>query len=161
MAAPTLSELLEDPARTDAVEPRDVPAILGQLEAVRAALWQRLTTPAMAAPPPAHLAGVTPSDWCTMEEAADLLRCSVRTIQRRMRDTWTEGVEYTRPTAGVPRLSRAALEAWQRSPSARAAAADRGLAYAGGIEPGPRALQRLRNKSTAGRDGTRTGRAPA
>jgi predicted DNA-binding transcriptional regulator AlpA len=74
-----LATLAADPERVDSVPPAELPALLGELEALRARLWSRVAaTPAPPAPnsPPAN--GTGTDTLVTAQEAADRLGVSRR-----------------------------------------------------------------------------------
>lgn len=84
-----------------------------------------------------------PATFLTAREAANLCRCSVRTVRRRMGDgTWREGTHFHRPGGAEPRFERAALLAWLQTPPEEDATAPMGLAYGTDI-PAPVRRRRL------------------
>lgn len=113
----TLATLVADPERVEAVAPGDVPALLGQLEAVRARLWQRLQAagaPAAAAAPAPGGNG-KPDRLLTADEAASRLGVSRRWMYRH-----ADTLPFTRRLdRGTLRFSERGLERWQatRKPS--------------------------------------------
>lgn len=137
--------LLPSPSEVACLDAQDVPRFVLELAALQAAAAARLVTSIAIArtpePEPAAL-------FLTPREAAELCRCSERTVRRRMHDgTWCEGTHYHRPGKGEPRFARQALVAWLESPAASSAPAI-GLAYADDIPPPARRrrLLLLQNK---------------
>jgi len=98
--SPDLAALLADVARVAGVPPEAVPDLLAELERVRAALWQRLTAPAL---PP------TPAGerLLTVDEAAARCGMSRDWLYRHART-----LPFARRVGRSLRFSETALERW-------------------------------------------------
>lgn len=133
------------------VPPAEVPALVIRLAAVLATVGAR----SVIVPPnrePAQPSGG--GDRLTIAQVAKWNQCSVKTVQRRMRDgTWRRGEHWFGKGRAV-RFSRKALETWATTADASRPA--RGLAYGDGIPEGRRhrRLTSLRNKGTEGHGAT-------
>jgi predicted DNA-binding transcriptional regulator AlpA len=105
-----LLSLLSDPERVDDLEPAAIPAIVGELETLRARLWVRLQAaqaPAVAAPSSNGEA----DHLLTAKEAAPLLGVAPRWMYRHADD-----LPFARRlTGGTLRFSARGLERWKES----------------------------------------------
>jgi excisionase family DNA binding protein len=103
---PTLAELAQDPRRVAELPAEAVPVLLGELEALKAALWGRVVAPRTPDPSPANVRPVEPpgiGELLTVPEAAEYLRCSPATIRK-----WLTQGKLRRKKAG--RLTRVAKQ---------------------------------------------------
>jgi len=104
-----LATVVADPSRVREIDPEVVPELLGELEAVRAALWARLHVPA--APVPAQVDPDRGDPLLTAAEAAERLAVSKRWIYRQ-----ASGLPFTRRLSdGTLRFSSKGLERWKKA----------------------------------------------
>ena len=108
---PDLTALLADPSRIAEVPVGDVPALLGDLERVRATLWARLTAPV---PPTAN--GQAALD--VVDDIGEVARIVRRSV------SWVRKQGHTLPGFQQPggkgtrvAWSRRELEAWPTTPT--------------------------------------------
>jgi predicted DNA-binding transcriptional regulator AlpA len=104
-----LAALAADPERVADVVPERVPALLGELEALRAMLWARNQAPPTPALPASN--GAKPDTWLKVDEAAERLA-----VSRRWLYTHADSLPFAkRLTGGTLRFSSRGLERWQAS----------------------------------------------
>jgi hypothetical protein len=111
-----LAALVSDPERVADLEPAAVPALVGELEALKARLWIRLQVPTPTAPSPATNGG--PDRLLSAEEVAERLGLldregnpDRRKVYRRA-DSWP----FTRRVGGgTLRFSEKGLRRWEAS----------------------------------------------
>jgi hypothetical protein len=105
-----LAALVTDPSRVADLEPDAIPAIVGELEALKARLWVRLHAPQPAAvAESAHNGG--PDQMLTAEEAGGQLGVGVRWMYRH-----ADKLPFTRRlTGGTLRFSARGLERWKET----------------------------------------------
>jgi predicted DNA-binding transcriptional regulator AlpA len=102
-----LADLLADPSRVADVAPEKVPALLGELELLRAMLWARNQPPPAPAPPATNGSG--PDTWLKVDEAAERLA-----VSRRWLYTHAAELPFTKRLAtGTLRFSERGLERWR------------------------------------------------
>lgn len=107
----TLAMLASEPDRVADVSATDLPALIGGCEALRAALWARLTTPAAPSPAMAPNGSGAPDRLLTAVEAAQRLGVAKRWIYRH-----ADSLPFTRRlTGGTLRFSARGLERWKES----------------------------------------------
>ena len=105
-----LATLAADPERVDSVETAAVPVLLGELEALRARLWQRLQSPAAPAEASPHQKNGS-DRMLSAKEAAERCGVNTRWIYRKADD-----LPFTRRlSGGTLRFSAHALERWMRT----------------------------------------------
>jgi excisionase family DNA binding protein len=107
-----LAALAADPGRVADVEPAALPFLIGEAEALRAALWARLTAgPAHVAPAPAPDANGGPDRLLKAQEAADRLGVDRRWVYRQAK---AGKLPFARKlSGGTLRFSERGLEKWK------------------------------------------------
>jgi hypothetical protein len=143
---PDLAALLADPSKVSTVAADEVPMLLdalaveeGRCRQVRDLLTRRRESPIGTRPESGF-------EWIRISEAAETFSCSVRTVHRRMRDgTWKQGEHWFAQNGTEPRLSRTALDAWQRRVSAAETPPTSGLAFSSDVPRGRRRRAHLQN----------------
>jgi predicted DNA-binding transcriptional regulator AlpA len=104
----TLAALAAYPSRVADLEPDAVPPLLGELEALKAALWVRLQAPAAPTPTPTN--GKGPDKLLKAEEVAERLGLKDRRAVYRRADSWP----FTRRLGdGTLRFSERGMDRWQ------------------------------------------------
>lgn len=113
-----LATLAADPTRVESIPPDRIPALLGEVEALRAALWVRLQSAAVARIAPAAPDPEKGLDrLLTVDEAAARLGVSRRWIYRK-----ADELPFTRRlSGGTLRFSERGLGRWQTSRARRVA----------------------------------------
>jgi excisionase family DNA binding protein len=104
-----LATLAADPSRVAAVERDEIPALIGEAEALRAALWARLQQAPVTEIQPRPAPG--PDELLTAVEAAERLGVSRQWVYRHQ-DTLPF---MRRLGAGTLRFSARGLERWMES----------------------------------------------
>jgi predicted DNA-binding transcriptional regulator AlpA len=103
-----LAALAADPGRVADVEPAAIPVLIGEAEALKAALWARLQTPP--APAPTATNGKGPDKLLKAEEVAERLGLKDRRAVYRRADSWP----FTRRLGdGTLRFSERGMDRWQ------------------------------------------------
>lgn len=111
MSRPTLAFLAADPSRINELDRDALPELIGQVEAIKAALWARLQSPVPSAPPAAASNGAGGDDLLTAGEAAERLG-----VDRRWMYRHADTLPFTRKLApGTLRFSSRGLERWKES----------------------------------------------
>lgn len=107
-----LPTLARDLDRIGDVPASDLPRLIGEAEALRAALWSRLQAASVPAPVETPRNGTGgPDALLTVQEAADLLGVSKRWVYRKADD-----LPFTRRlSGGTLRFSRKGLDRWKES----------------------------------------------
>ena len=106
----TLATLAVDPMRIQHVAPGDLPSLIGETEALRAALWARLQT-ACVPPPRATNQQSEPDQLLTVDEAAERLSVTRRWMYRK-----AAKLPFTRRIGrNTLRFSARGLERWKES----------------------------------------------
>ena len=107
-----LATLLSDPERIASVRPESLPALLGEVEALKARLWAQLqasAVPAQVVPEPSQ--NGAGEQLLTADEAADKLGVSRRWMYRK-----ADTLPFTRRlSGGTLRFSSKGLTRWQES----------------------------------------------
>lgn len=108
----TLATLASDPERIGDVPASDLPRLIGEAEALRAALWCRMQTATVPTPVQSSGNGAgDPDRLLTAEEAAERLGVDKRWIYRRK-----DSLPFTRKLSqGTLRFSLRGLERWKES----------------------------------------------
>jgi excisionase family DNA binding protein len=108
----TLAVLAADPERVADVEPAAIPALIGEAEALRAALWARLHVGTVqVAPAPTHAANGGPDRLLKAQEAADRLGVDKRWVYRQAK---AGRLPFARKlSGGTLRFSERGLEKWK------------------------------------------------
>ena len=108
-----LATLLADPERITSIKPESIPALIGEVESLKAKLWAQLqasAVPAHPIPTPSQNGG-DKDRLLTANEAADQLNVSRRWIYRK-----ADTLPFTRRlSGGTLRFSSAGLTRWQAS----------------------------------------------
>jgi excisionase family DNA binding protein len=105
-----LAALVTDPSRVAHLEPDAIPAIVGELEVLKAQLWVRLQAPPVGQPGIAP-AAKEPDRLLTAKEAGELLGVGSRWLYRHADD-----LPFTRRlTGGTVRFSARGLERWKET----------------------------------------------
>lgn len=111
MSAPELATIAADPSRVESVDRARIPALIGAVEALKAALWARLQAPAPTTDPTPSRSTGEPDELLTATEAAKRLGVSRRWVYRH-----ADELPFTRRlTRGTLRFSAAGLRRWQES----------------------------------------------
>jgi excisionase family DNA binding protein len=107
-----LPTLARDLDRIQDVPASDLPRLIGEAEALKAALWHRLQASAVPAPPQVSRNGSeTQDELLTASEAAPLLGVSKRWMYRK-----ADELPFTRRlSGGTLRFSRKGLERWKET----------------------------------------------
>jgi hypothetical protein len=107
-----LAALVSDPERVADLEPAAVPALVGELEALKARLWVRLQAPRTSTPTPTN--GKGPDRWLDAEAVAERMGFvdddgapDRRRVYRR-----ASGWKFARKVGGVWRFSEQGLVRW-------------------------------------------------
>jgi predicted DNA-binding transcriptional regulator AlpA len=104
-----LATLAQDHGRVAELAPEAIPPLLGELEALKAALWVRLQAP-LSVPSPIPTNGKGPDKLLKAEEVAERLGLKDRRAVYRRADSWP----FTRRLGdGTLRFSERGLERWQ------------------------------------------------
>ena len=105
-----LATLATDPERIGSVPVEDIPALIGEAEALKARLWAALSTNAAPPTPTAPREGNgAPDALLTASEAAERLGVSPRWMYRK-----AESLPFTRRlSGGTLRFSAKGLERWK------------------------------------------------
>jgi excisionase family DNA binding protein len=103
-----LAALVTDPARVADIDPAAIPALVGELEALKARLWVRLQAPAAVVAPSRN---GDPDHLLTAKEAGSRLGVDKRWLYRH-----ADELPFTRRlTGGTVRFSARGLERWKES----------------------------------------------
>jgi excisionase family DNA binding protein len=104
--------LAADPERVADLEPAAIPVLIGEAEALRAALWARLQAGVVqVAPAPTHDANGGPDRLLKAQEAADRLGVDVRWIYRQSK---AGKLPFARKlSGGTLRFSERGIEKWK------------------------------------------------
>lgn len=106
MAPATLAIVAADSERVADVHPSEIPALIGEAEALRARLWARLQ--AAAPTPPPRQTKARPETLLTVQQAAERLAVTTRWLYRN-----AGKLPFTRRlSAGTLRFSEQGLERW-------------------------------------------------
>lgn len=104
-----LAALVTDPERVADIDPAAIPAIVGEMEALRARLWVRLQTPPRVGVTPEPASNGGPDTLLKVDEAAARLGVSKRWMYRK-----ADSLPFTkRLTGGTLRFSARGLERWK------------------------------------------------
>jgi excisionase family DNA binding protein len=109
VSTPDLASLARDPKRIDTLSPEALPALLGEVETLRARLWSRLQTSAVPQPVPTPSHDGTADRLLTVAQVAERLGVTKRWVYRRVGK-----LPFARRIgAGTLRFSERGLERWQ------------------------------------------------
>ncbi|HUF77150.1 MAG TPA: helix-turn-helix domain-containing protein [Longimicrobiales bacterium] len=105
-----LATLAADPERVAQVPPEAIPGLIGEAEALKAALWARLqASSAPQAPTPTSNGNGKADHLLTAQQAAERLGVSKRWVYRK-----AESLPFTRRlSGGTLRFSERGLERWK------------------------------------------------
>lgn len=107
-----LATLAADPSRVGDVARDELPALIGEVEALKAALWARLQAAPGPAPTPTSQGKTSgPDELLTADQAAQRLGVSKRWVYRK-----ADTLPFTRRLdTGTLRFSARGLERWKES----------------------------------------------